>query len=335
MPRLFHRQLPAALKALDDLNPPIAFTTDFDSQMKRNGLIVTLMLGLCYPAIAGSPPEPRALYTYSFGGLEDMPTTEVVDLLEDTGYHGLAVAARGEESLRRLDSYYKLSQRPGSEFAVVAGYMAHRFDRYGFDDSDHRAAIDRLAPYGGTLWLWVRDVARDGSVTDEKVEQFFRGILDYAVARGVELVLYPHYNTYHPTTWDALPLIEQIDHPSLGVAINLCHELMSDNGPHLARTFAGAKDRLAAVIISGSLVELDRTSVRTMNESTIMPLDESVYDLRPFVQLIKDSGFTGPVGYINYRPGATPADYLKRSLQRWHELCREVGLYEPEPALDP
>ena len=166
------------------------------------------------------------------------------------------------------------------------------------------------------------------------VEDFITGIFEYAVSKGVRVILYPHYNTWYPTADDALPLVEKIDHPSFGIAINLCHELMSDKGDELEQTFENAKHRLSAVIISGSLIELDRTSVGTMNASTIRSLDDSVYDLRPYMRLIRDSGFEGPVGFINFKIPGAPEDYLERSMTRWRELCFEVGLFEPEPILD-
>lgn len=283
-----------------------------------------ILAGVGLGSVATAKSDARSLYTYSFGGLENMAPTEVVTLLTHLGYGGLAVEARGEESLKRLNAFHELSAE--TDLEIVAGFMAHRFDKYGFSDGDHRAAIDRLAPHGGTLWVWVRDVEQDGSITDEKVESFIRGILEYAESKGVKIVLYPHYNTYYPTTLEALPLVEKIDSPSLSIGINLCHELMSDQGHRLAETFAAAQHRLGAVILSGSLIELDRTSVRSMNDSTILSLDESEYNLRPFMRLIKESGFEGPVGFINFNPETEPKDYLSRSMKEWRRLCAEVGL---------
>lgn len=278
---------------------------------------------------AKSKNEPRSLYTYSFGGLEDMEVADAVTMLDRLGYGGIAAEARGEESLERLDQYYQLSQGRGDNFTFVAAYMAHRFGRYGFSDDAHKAAIDRLEGKDGTIWVWVRDDIQDGSITDEKVEAFITGIFEYALSKGVKVILYPHYNTYYPTVEDALPLVEKINHPDFGIAVNLCHEMMSDKGDTatLTHTFETAKPRIAAVILSGSLIELDRTDVSSMNYSTILSLDESIYDLRPFVRLIKDSGFEGPIGFINFRL-PEPEDYLERSITRWNELCREVGLYE-------
>jgi len=300
--------------------------------MKRKNIylliILSLILGVHSSAQVVTENKPRDLYVYSFGGIEDMEVNEAVELLDRLGYAGIASEARGETALIRLSEYQEWSKRKGDDFEVVSAFMAHRFDKYGFTNAAHTKAIDLIAGKEGYLWVWVRDVLQDGSITDANVEIFIRGILEYAVSKNVKVVLYPHYNTWFPTTDDALKLVEKINHPSLGIAINLCHELMSDKGDVLEQTFEKAKDRLFTVVISGSLIELDRTSVRTMNESTIKSLDDSPYDLRPFMRLIATSGFKGPIGFINFKLPTAPEDYLERTMNRWTELCEEVGLYE-------
>ena len=291
-------------------------------------IVVLLFLGVNAISQPGVKNIPRSLYVYSFGGIENMEVDDAVEMIDRLGYSGIAAEARGETALNRLSEYNLFSEQKGDDFEVVAAFMAHRFDKYGFSDADHKAAIDRMAGKGGYLWVWVRDAVQDGSITDEMVESFIRGILEYAISKDVKVVLYPHYNTWFPTTEDALQLVEKIDNPSFGIAINLCHELMSDKGESLEHTFEIAKERIFTIIISGSKVELDRTSVRTMNESTIKSLDESSYDLKPYMQLIKNSGFDGPIGFINFKIPAHPEDYLQRTMTRWKELCNEVGLYE-------
>ena len=303
--------------------------------IKFKNIFALIVLSVCCGACAISAPtsnsqkEPLGLYTYYFGGIEDMEVGAAVEMLERLGYVGIGAGARSKADRKRMNEFYQWSDKKGDDFNVAAAMMAHRFDKFGFSDADHRAAIDAMEGKDGTIWVWVRDAKPDGSVTDEKVESFIRGILDYAVSKGVKVILYPHYNTYFPTTEDALVLVEKINHPSLGVAINLCHELMSGKGSvaALKQTFEKAKGRISTVIISGSLIELDRTSVGSMNDSTIRSLDDSPYDLRPFMQLIKTSGYQGPVGFINFRL-KDPEDYLKRTIERWRELSEEVGLYQ-------
>lgn len=298
-----------------------------NSALKNITFIGCLLVVLSGTAQTSLEKESRALYTYSFGGLEKMEVDSVVATLEGLNYGGIAVEARGEETLKRLDRYMELSDQKGDDFEVYAAFMAHRFDKFGFSIADHKAAIDRISGKGIDFWVWGRDGAQDGSVTNDKVEAFFKSILDYAISKDVKVVLYPHYNTYYPTTLDALPLVEKFDHPSFGIAINLCHELMSDKGPILKQTFKKANDKVSAIILSGSVIELDRTSVRTMNESTIHSLEDSEYDLRPYIKLIKKSNYQGPIGFINFKIPGPPQSYLKKSITRWNELCEEVGLY--------
>jgi hypothetical protein len=298
-----------------------------NSALKNITFIGCLLVVLSGTAQTSLEKESRALYTYSFGGLEKMEVDSVVATLEGLNYGGIAVEARGEETLKRLDRYMELSDQKGDDFEVYAAFMAHRFDKFGFSIADHKAAIDRISGKGIDFWVWGRDGAQDGSVTNDKVEAFFKSILDYAISKDVKVVLYPHYNTYYPTTLDALPLVEKFDHPSFGIAINLCHELMSDKGPILKQTFKKANDKVSAIILSGSVIELDRTSVRTMNESTIHSLEDSEYDLRPYIKLIKKSDYQGPIGFINFKIPGPPQSYLKKSITRWNELCEEVGLY--------
>lgn len=269
----------------------------------------------------------RSLYTYSFGGLENMAVTNVVSLLEGLGYGGLALEGRGADDRVRANEFYAQSDLMGDDFVVPALFMSHRFDQYGFSDADHKAAIDLMEGKNGTLWVWVRDAVNDGSITEQMVEDFITGIFNYALTKGVKVILYPHYNTYYPTVEDAMPLVEQINHPDFGIAINLCHELMSDKGDVLAQTFALAQDRVAAIIVSGALNVIDEASVASRNASTILSLDDSEYDLRPYLQLIEQSGFTGPIGFINFNL-ADPADYLQRTMNEWEDLCEEVGLFE-------
>ena len=107
--------------------------------------------------------EARDLYTYSFGGIEKMSIDDAVDILERLGYSGIAAEARGSDALNRLDRYHELSLEKGENFKVMTVFLAHRFDKYGFDDSAHKAAIDRLAEKEGYLQLWVKDKINDSN----------------------------------------------------------------------------------------------------------------------------------------------------------------------------
>ncbi|NVJ59386.1 MAG: metallophosphoesterase [Gammaproteobacteria bacterium] len=261
-----------------------------------------------------SNQKPRAIYPYSFGGLENLSAAKAVGLLTDLGYSGITVEARGKASLKRLAEYQQFSEQLGDQFSVVAAFMSHRFGEYGFNDADHRAAIDQLAGKEGQLWVWFRDDR--GNVSRSQLENFVRQILDYATSKNVKLVLYPHENNMMETATEVYQLAEKINHPNLGIAFNLTHELNAGKGGQLSESINQVKDRIVAMTVSGA-----------NNNTNILSLDESRYDLKPYLRLIKSSGFSGPIGFLNFKL-SNPADYLDRSFEEWQQLCKEVGLFE-------
>lgn len=291
-------------------------------------LIGCLLVGFNSTAQNNSKKNIRGLYTYDFGGLEKMEVDTIFKILTDLNYSGIVVNGRGKSSLKKLDKYLELSEKNGGNFEVYSAYLAHRFDKYGFSDKDHRAAIDHIAGKGIDLWVWCKDRDQDGIITDEKVENWIKGIVEYAASKNVKIILYSHYGTYYPTALDALEIVEKINNPYLGLSINLSHELRSDKGPILEETFEKSKEHISTIILSGSNIELDRTSPSTMNNSTVMSLEKSEYDLIPFMKLTKKYGSEVPLGFINFKMTEDPKIYLKNTMDRWIELCNEVGLYE-------
>lgn len=75
-----------------------------NSLLKLTALLVLIGVG---DTNAQTKNEPRVLYTYSFGGLETMEVGDAVELLDNLGYTGIAVEARGEKALNRMREFYK------------------------------------------------------------------------------------------------------------------------------------------------------------------------------------------------------------------------------------
>jgi hypothetical protein len=71
--------------------------------LKLAALLVLIGIGDVLHAQAEN--EPRSLYTYSFGGIEAMEVGDAVEMLDDLGYAGIAVEARGEKSLNRMSEF--------------------------------------------------------------------------------------------------------------------------------------------------------------------------------------------------------------------------------------
>ncbi len=247
----------------------------------------------------------RELYTWTFGGLESMSAADSVALLRKTGYAGIVVDTSRADLLQ---SYLQASANtPG--FRVVAAYVALQLQSgERFADARHKTAIDALAQagQGGDLWLTFRD--DKGTQTRQAITNLVRGIVDYAKTKGVRVVLYPHNNNVYETTADAMTMVNAINASNFGVALNLTHELRAgySDTESLRKTFVAAGSKLFAVTLAGASSDLQ----------SVKPLHESSYDIRPFIQLTKDSGFAGPVGFLNHTLTG-PQTYLPLSLEYW------------------
>lgn len=305
-----------------------------DTMRRFAHLILLTLLGIC-PGQAGE--RPRDFVAFGFGGLETMPVNDAVNLLMNLGYSGVIPEGRDASDLVRLEEYLDRSESEGDAFNVPAFYLNHKIYNDGYDDSVHREVIDLLAARGGgTIWMAVR-AARDQSdpVDFERVNHFIKGVFDYATGedgdgdyRNVNIVFYPHVNNAYQSTIQALPLVEDINDPRFTVSINLVHEYhagLSDPAS-LANTFNQAKGRIGAIILCG---------IQTTGDFEILSLEDSEHDLEPFIGLIRDSEYMGPVGFINFSipedPGdgvGYPEEYLAGSIAEWNTLSSDVGVFE-------
>lgn len=279
-------------------------------------LVAITLLGFSC-ASAEDTFQPRSLYPYSFGDLDKVSVDDAVALVTKHGYSGITANARGEKSLKRLSQYIAKSEELGDSFKVYSVHLAHRFDQYGFDVSNHFAAIDIISgkKVDGKqmqLWVWFRD--RDGTVSEEQLEEVIRKVLTYAESKDVQLVLYPHENNMMLDADDAFAMAERINHPNLGIAYNLTHELNENHDDQIEEIYERVKSRVVAMTVSG-----------VTDEVKFGDLGKSTYDHRRYMRMIKNSDFKGPIGYINFQL-TNPPDYLKRGIDYWNALCKEVGL---------
>lgn len=283
--------------------------------------------------------QPHDFVAFGFGGLETMPVNDAVDLLMNLGYAGVVPEGRDGSALARLEEYLDRSELEGDDFTVPAYYLNHKIylPDNAYDDSVHKAVIDILAARGGgTIWMAVRAVRNQSDPVDYKrVNDFIKGVFAYATGvdgdgnyRNVNIVFYPHVNNAYESTVQALPLVEEINDPRFTVSINLVHEYHADRSDDasLIDTFSQARGRIGAIILCG---------IKTTGDFSILSLEDSEHDLKPFMRLVGNSEYTGPVGFINFAiPEDTddgvdyPEEYLAGSLTEWESLSNEVGLFE-------
>jgi sugar phosphate isomerase/epimerase len=162
---------------------------------------------------------------------------------------------------------------------------------------------------------------------DDRAAAIVGEIADLAADRGLRVALYPHSGFYVATTADALRLAALVDRENLGVSINLCHELMTDQGDKLDATIRQAAPRLWMVSINGA----DAKQPGFGWDRLIQPLGRGDFDVAGFLRRLRQAGYDGPIGLQCYAVSGDPAENLRESMAAWKKYQTQLS----EPARRP
>ncbi len=77
------------------------------------------------------------------------------------------------------------------------------------------------------------------------------------------------------------------------------------------------KPRLGAVTIAGTDSVADYSSPLARDTTTIKPLGQGTYDVKQFTQQLLETGYSGPVGIMNFKMKEAPEVYLPKSRNIW------------------
>ncbi len=255
---------------------------------------------------------PFFVFDNGLHGIQNPPK-----LLKELGYAGM-----GASGLKVGDLVKQYEQAGMKVFSTYVGCQLDKTPNY---DPQFKEAIAELKGTGVILWLTV--LGGKYGQEDEKAASVVREIADLAEPAGLRIALYPHTGFYVATTADALRVVKRVDRKNVGATINLCHELMTDQGPKLDATIREAAPHLFLVSINGADVKRPGYSW----DRLIQPLGRGDFDVCAFLQKLKEAGYTGPIGQQCYAVPGDAAANLKQSIAAWRRYCVRLGLREDAP----
>lgn len=144
--------------------------------------------------------------------------------------------------------------------------------------------------------------------------KIIRELSDLAKDSGTEIILYPHVNNWLERVEDAVHVARLVDRPNVGVMFNLCHWLKEDNEEGLKDLLKSALPWLRAVSINGA----DRAEeIKNGAGNWLQPLDSGSFDVAGLLDVLKELGYTGPVGLQCWGIEGDARDHLTRSMGAW------------------
>ncbi len=257
------------------------------------------------PATEKGLSNPFFVFDNGLRGIE-----EPEEVLKELGYAGMGASGL------RVSHLVKRYQEAGLK--VFSTYIGCQLDKTPAYDPYLKEAVNELKGTDVVLWLTIRGGQRGQE--DEKAVKVVREIADLAAASDLRVALYPHTGFYVATTADALRVVKKVDRKNVGATINLCHELMTDQGPKLNSTIKEAMPYLFLVSINGADVKQPGYSW----DRLIQPLGQGDFDVCDFLKKLTAAGYGGPIGQQCYAVKGDPVENLKQSIKAWKEYSARL-----------
>ncbi len=182
-----------------------------------------------------------------------------------------------------------------------------------------KRAIKQLKGREAVLWMPLGSKKYDISSPegDADAVKVLREIADLAAESNLRIALYPHTDNWIERVEDAVRVVKQVGRTNVGVTFNLCHWLRVD-GKDLRATLEAALPHLFVVTINGA--DADGQDWGKL----IQPLDCGTFDVATLLGILKELGYTGPIGLQGYGIGGDVHKNLKRSMAAWRTLTEKL-----------
>jgi len=246
---------------------------------------------------------------------------EQVEMLKGLGYDGIGyTGCKGlAEMLEELD-------KNGLRLFTV--YLDVNIDT-GQKKYDPRLeeAIKILKGRNTILWLCIKSEKHKPSSPegDAQAVEIIREIADMADKSGLRVALFPHYGFWLERVEDAVRVVKKVDRNNAGVTFNLCHWLKVDDEKNMKSVMELAMPYLFVVTINGADSKAEDW------KGLIQTLDHGSFDVREFLQMLNDVGYTGPIGLQGYGIAGDVHENLNRSINAWRQLSNLQTLQQKDP----
>jgi sugar phosphate isomerase/epimerase len=258
-----------------------------------------------------APAGPNPFFAMDTATKDDKHKTagEQAQMLKELGYLGIGIGYAGTDSL--AETLKELDQRDLQLFAVYTGINIDP-GAQPYDPS-LKDAMKVLEGRNTILWVFAQSQAQKPSTVegDTRAVEILCELADEAAAHKVRISLYHHQGFWLETIEDAERIANRVNRPNVGVTFNLCHWLRVAKDRDAQAVLQRAMPRLSVVNINGA--DTDGQDWKTL----IQTLDRGTFDMRGFLETLRDAGYTGPIGFQGYGIGGDVHENLKRTMTAW------------------
>jgi sugar phosphate isomerase/epimerase len=152
---------------------------------------------------------------------------------------------------------------------------------------------------------------------DRQAVKLVTQIAEIAAKSSLDVILYPHTGDWLQTVSDGVRVAKKVGRKNVGVMFNLCHWLKAEKGKNLKATLKSALPYLKGVSIHGADTAAE---ISAGKGKWIQPLGSGSFDVYKLLKMLKDMGYTGPIGLQCYGLRGDASVHLTRSIAAWRKL---------------
>ena len=268
---------------------------------------------VAYRNLWAAPAGPNPFFAMDTATKDDKHKTaaEQAQMLKELGYPGIGIEYAGVDSL--VETLKELDQRDLQLFAMYTGINIDP-GAQPYDPS-LKDAMKLLEGRNTILWVFAQSQVQKPSATegDPRAEKIIGELAEAASLHKIRISLYHHHAFWLETIDDAVRIADQVNRPNVGVTFNLCHWLRVSKDRDAKAALQRAMPRLSVVNINGA--DTDGQDWKTL----IQTLDRGTFNMRGFLETLRDAGYTGPIGFQGYGIGGDVYDNLKRTMTAWEK----------------
>lgn len=155
-------------------------------------------------------------------------------------------------------------------------------------------------------------------------EAFVRVLREMAVVAeevGFFITIYPYFGSAIPTAESALPSVEKVAHPRVGLTLHSFQEIRSGNTMRIDDIIGKVKDRINLVVVCGTdMPGPDDDPGKWPPSRLIQPLHTSGFDIPHLVRSVEATGYRGYYGQICWGLEQPALDYLPKDIELWNSI---------------
>jgi hypothetical protein len=279
--------------------------------------VLMVLLSVLFSCLVYAQEFDNSLYVFDFMNDGVMPVAERAQLYTEIGFKGITFGVGNEKQVEKLSLFLETDEFKRGKLTIPVLYFPIEIDEMGNWNQYWKQAL-KMSP---STDLWVIVANRKKFATQEKVLEILREMCDSAKVSGVDVVIYPHDNTFIESAEDALYYIEKVGKTNLYVSLHLCHELREGNGKRLQEVAQTVAPHLKYASVSGSNVRMVPNATGDWSDA-IKPLDEGDFPVEDFITALRKIKFQSKTFLHTYGIKQDLNDHLQRSFNEWNKLIK-------------